>query len=274
MKSAQFSKNNTSMSAVQHPESFFRELEIEFLVHELKDPLAIIETGMRSLLEKPEKYGILSSRQEKTLRRSLRNTRKVRDMVNGLLEIGRSEAGRFVCRRFDPVSTVYGVICEALEILGMSGPEAGKADHNMEALQRECAAQQIFVTIEPAVERMELWQDEVKFRQIVGNLLKNAMFHRRDRIDLRLAVNQEYLYVEIADDGPGIEPEHHDVIFQRYARVDETPSSRKGHGLGLAGALILARSLGGDITVTSLKGQGATFRVLLPLQLNRSQHGQ
>ena len=58
------------------PDSFFREIEIEFLIHELKDPISIIETGMRSLLEKRGKYGPLSERQEKTLKRSLRNTRK------------------------------------------------------------------------------------------------------------------------------------------------------------------------------------------------------
>ena len=41
--------------------SFFREIQIEFLLHELKDPIAIIETGARTLLEKKEKYGALSS---------------------------------------------------------------------------------------------------------------------------------------------------------------------------------------------------------------------
>ena len=47
--------------------NFFRELEIEFLLHELKDPLSIIETGMRSLLEKPEKYGGVVSSAGKNL---------------------------------------------------------------------------------------------------------------------------------------------------------------------------------------------------------------
>jgi two-component system, OmpR family, sensor kinase len=244
-------------------------LEIEFLLHELKDPISIIETGMRSLLEKPEKYGALSSRQAKTLRRSLRNTRKVRDMVNGLLEIGRSEAGRFVCRRFSPIQTVFGVILDALEIMGKYVPESGKSDLDREAIQRVCAAQQIFVTIDSAVEPLELLQDKVKFRQIVGNLLKNALFHRKDRVDLQLTTNKLSFCVKIADDGPGIEPEHHQMIFQRYAQVNETPSPRKGHGLGLAGALILARSLGGDIAVTSAKGQGATFSVTLPITLKQ-----
>ncbi len=257
---------------MREPEGFFRELEIEFLLHELKDPISIIETGMRSLLEKPDKYGDLSARQEKTLRRTLRNTRKVRDMVNGLLEIGRSEAGRFVCRRFSPAPMVFAVILDALEIMGKYIPEPGKTDEFIKReidMQAACASQQIFVTVDPEVEQVEMLQDDVKFRQIVGNLLKNALFHRKDRIDVRLTTCNGALCVGIADDGPGIEPEHQQMIFQRYAQVAETPSSRKGHGLGLAGALILARSLSGDIVVSSVKGQGATFSLSLPLILER-----
>jgi signal transduction histidine kinase len=75
----------------------------------------------------------------------------------------------------------------------------------------------------------------------------------------------------VRDDGPGIEPDHHELIFRRYTQVKEcTLGERRGHGLGLAGALILARSIGGDIRVTSRKGQGATFRLTLPRELTQS----
>jgi two-component system, OmpR family, sensor kinase len=268
---------SNSDSAAGEREGFFRELEIEFLLHELKDPIAIIETGMRALLEKSDKYGALSARQEKTLRRTLRNTWKVRDMVNGLLEIGRSEAGRFVRRRFSPLPVVFAVTLEALEIMGKAVPDAGRMDEGGRDAGRAepdmpavCASQQVFVTAAPGMEHVEMLQDEVKFRQIVGNLLKNALFHRRDRIDVRLCAGHGALRVEITDDGPGIEPEHQQLIFQRYTQVAETPSPRKGHGLGLAGALILARSLGGDLGVSSVKGQGATFSLSLPLVLERA----
>ena len=80
----------------QSSEQFFRDLEIEFLVHELKGPMAVIETGLRTLLERAEKYGPLTPRQEKILKRSLRNSRKARAMLNGLLEIGRAGSGCFL----------------------------------------------------------------------------------------------------------------------------------------------------------------------------------
>ena len=62
--------------AAEKAEQFFREIEIEFLVHELKDPIAIIETGLRTLLERQDKFGALSARQENTLKRTLRNSKK------------------------------------------------------------------------------------------------------------------------------------------------------------------------------------------------------
>jgi signal transduction histidine kinase len=74
--------------------------------------------------------------------------------------------------------------------------------------------------------------------------------------------------VEIADDGPGIEPRHQEAVFGRYKQLQSCALTRSGHGLGLAGARILARCLGGDISVQSRVGSGAAFRLTLPLALD------
>jgi signal transduction histidine kinase len=74
--------------------------------------------------------------------------------------------------------------------------------------------------------------------------------------------------MEVKDDGPGISPSDHDIIFHRYTQVKGNSSfERKGHGLGLVGALIQAKRLGGDITVRSHVGEGATFCLVLPFEL-------
>lgn len=249
--------------------NFFRELEIEFLLHELKDPISIIETGMRALLEKREKYGPLSPRQEKTLNRAFRNTKKVREMLNDLLEIGRSEAGRFVYCRFQPAKTVHAVLEEALESMAGHISEHAGAQREEEKRCKILSDSGIFLEIAPQVGETEMIQDETKFRQIFGNLVKNALYHRKGRIDVKMNREEDYLCIEVTDDGPGVEPEYHQAIFQRYTQIQESASPRKGHGLGLAGALILARGLGGDIEVNSTKGKGATFRLTLPFMLER-----
>jgi two-component system, OmpR family, sensor kinase len=248
---------------------FFREIEIEFLVHELKDPVAVIETGVRMLLERTETYGPLSPRQEKTLKRVLRNARKARSMMYGLLEIGRSQAGCFDCARFQLLPTVQDTLMEAVEsvcppvydqIQSLDGPEEIHA-----VLSGQC----IHLHMDPEISRLELHQDEVKFRQIAGNLIKNALHHRKQRVDITLGCRNKMMWLEVSDDGPGIGAEHHEMVFRRYTQLKADDAlSRSGHGLGLAGALILAQSMGGNIKITSQKGKGATFRLTLPLAMN------
>ena len=254
------------------PQNFFREIEIQFLIHELKDPIAVIETGLRTLLEKKDKFGPLTAKQENTLKRSLRNSQKARSMLSDLLEIGRSESGAFICAHFFPVQSVFQAIKDALEI--MTGPlaeEMGKYDSEEETLAL-LSRNAIFVESAPRAAAAKIFQDETKFRQIVGNLFKNALHHRRSRVEVKMEIENKYLVLAVSDDGPGVPPEHQELIFKRYAQVKECALvSRKGHGLGLAGALVLARCLGGDITIDSPKGKGATFFLKLPVNLDNAR---
>jgi len=250
------------------PGRFFHEISIEFLIHELKDPISIVETGLRTVLEKQDQFGTLSAKQANTLMRSLRNTRKARGLLHDLLEIGRSEAGCLACSRFSPLSSVRQALKDALETMTGPASEAIGKYQIEDELTKLLTGHGIFVHAHAAATTAEMFQDETKFRQIAGNLFKNALHHRKQRMDVQMSVEADRFVLAVKDDGPGIEPQHHDLIFRRYTQVAECAfGERKGHGLGLAGALILARSLGGDIHVTSRKGAGATFSLTLPLQL-------
>ena len=189
-------------------------------------------------------------------------------MLNNLLEIGRSESGCFICSHFQPAKSVYQAMKDSLEI--MTGPlseEIGKYQAEKDALEL-LSRNGIHLDISPPVSDTEIFQDEIKFRQIVGNLLKNALHHRRERLEIKMDIENDVVSLTVADDGPGVEPDHHEMIFRRYAQVKECSIvPRKGHGLGLAGALILARCLGGDIKIVSEKGQGAAFCLTLPVKM-------
>lgn len=249
---------------------FFQEISIEFLIHELKDPIAIIETGLRTVLEKQDKYGPLTSKQANTLMRSLRNTRKAWGILNDLLEVGRSESGCLVGRRFRALAALQQALKDALETVTGPACEAigqYQVEPELIALLNRNG---IFLHLPAGAAAVEMFQDETKFRQIAGNLFKNALHHRRQRMDVYMEIRGDRMSVAVVDDGPGIEPDHHELIFKRYTQIRECAFvERKGHGLGLAGSLALARSLGGDIEVSSRKGEGATFRLTLPLQLER-----
>jgi signal transduction histidine kinase len=254
------------------PEQFFRELQVQFLVHELKDPIAIIEAGVRSLLEKRGKSGPLSPRQEKTLKRVLRGALKGRSMLNNLLEIGRSEAGQIIGGSFCPAKIIYADLLASIETM------EGELFEQISELMSEDAVLNflkqagISYDVASGMDDIKIIQDEAKFSQIVGNLIKNALRFRKERLEIRLLREKEMIVVEIGDDGPGIKQKDHGRIFQPYVQAEaKSTLTSKGHGLGLAGALILAKGLGGDVSVQSEVGKGATFRFTLPLRIGVEQ---
>ncbi len=249
------------------PGHFFRELQVQFLVHELKDPIAVIEAGVRSLLEKEDKLGPLSPRQERTLKRVLRGALKGRSMLNNLLEIGRSEAGQITGRSFRPAKTIYADLLASIETMEGELFEQLNELTTEDAVLRFLNQAGISLCIAADMDAMEIVQDESKFSQIEGNLIKNALRFRKERLEIKLFQEKETVVVEIEDDGPGIKPEDHKRIFQPYVQAQsESTPARKGHGLGLAGALILAKGLGGDLSVQSEAGKGATFRFSVPMR--------
>jgi len=252
--------------------SFFRELQIEFLLHELKDPFSVIEAGVRSLLEKRDKFGPLSQRQERALMRILRNAVKTTGMLNSLLEVGRSEAGTFRCCTFYPVQSVCNAIMDALETTGRMSYEDLGVLKEWRDFVRFLYDYGISFNVSPRIEGREMIQDEPKFCQIVGNLLKNALHHRERRVQIDLDLEGDVITLLVQDDGPGIDPKYRELVFRRYAQINsEGAQSRKGHGLGLAGARILARRLGGDVVIVSGAAKGAAFRLTMPLELQSNR---
>ena len=265
------------MSTMQNPpettrppetenKTFFREVQIEFLIHELKDPISVIETGIKTLLAKQDKYGPLSASQERTLNRVLRNTKKAWEMLNNLMEIGRSEAGCFISCRFLPAQAIYETLLEALETKAAQIAEGSSRYTDQQELLQYLNRCGISLQVAPHLNEIEMFFDEIKFRQIVGNLIKNALHYRRELLEIRMLRENDCLCVDVSDDGPGIDPEHHQAVFLRYTQLYPNETiSRQGHGLGLAGALIMAKNLGGDIELKSVKGKGATFRLKIPI---------
>ena len=254
--------------AVAGSDDFFRALDTQLLVHELKSPLLLIEAAARTLIEQTARMGPLTERQEKTVKRILRGTLRGRRLVDQLLEIGRAESAQFSFASFDVGEALLKVLIESVEssdaqlAARLSEVTAGEAQHAV------LAQAGITIKIAAEIDQMRIFQDRAKFDLVVGNLIQNALHFRRQSLTVDLDREGDDLIISVQDDGPGISPEHRAAVFERYKQLPiHDGFERKGHGLGLAGALILARRLGGDISLDSVPGQGATFRFSIPCGL-------
>jgi two-component system OmpR family sensor kinase len=119
--------------------------------------------------------------------------------------------------------------------------------------------------------------DQSRLRQVVGNLVTNAITHTPPAtpVTLRLhADGPEHAMIEVADRGPGLTPEQAEQVFERFYRVDKARTRRaaggpglphSGSGLGLAIVAALVAAHQGTVDVITAPGEGATFRVRLPL---------
>ena len=116
-----------------------------------------------------------------------------------------------------------------------------------------------------------LWSEEItldirKVRQVFRNLLSNALKFRKKEVTLDISIDDMKFIISIMDDGKGIEKEFHEKVFEEYFQLgDERDCCIRGHGLGLAGALVLVEDMGGEMILESEKDKGARFTVKLPL---------
>lgn len=104
----------------------------------------------------------------------------------------------------------------------------------------------------------------------LGNLVENAIQHSPAGSEVTVSIRESesagYVRIAVADQGPGIAPEHVDKIFQRFYRVDASRQRKSGGtGLGLSIARNVARGAGGEVSVKTFPGQGATFVISLPV---------
>ncbi|GLY99950.1 HAMP domain-containing sensor histidine kinase [Actinoplanes sp. NBRC 103695] len=112
----------------------------------------------------------------------------------------------------------------------------------------------------------EVVADPVRLRQLVGNLLSNAIRHSRpgDAVTVRTGVEADRLSIAVIDTGAGIAAEDLPRLFDRFWRADESRNrATGGSGLGLPIARKIAEAHGGDITVESRLGSGTTFTATL-----------
>lgn len=245
-------------------------IKIDILIHDLKVPLAVIEAGAASLLKRPEKYGPLTEKQKKVLIRVLRNTKATQMLVNDVLELGRSTEGIVSLTNFRVSNLIEQAFVELFDLTDSGASERIMNCTDLPLLRDVLKKQGVMLCIDEALWYQEVVLDEAKIKQILRNLLSNALKYRKSMVELEFDKKDDYLLFSVKDDGEGIPSAYHEKIFECYFQMDATNiCSVRGHGLGLAGVMVLVEDMNGKLLLESEEGKGAKFLVELPLKSNK-----
>jgi two-component system OmpR family sensor kinase len=152
----------------------------------------------------------------------------------------------------------------------------------VQAAQATAPDRKIELDVRDDPDELVAYGDDARLRQVIGNLLTNALVHTPADASVTLRLYSESgnrAVVEVSDTGPGLSAEQRDHVFERFYRVDgartrRTDGAATGTGLGLAIVAAIVRAHHGTVEVASEPGEGATFRVTLPALApdNSGQH--
>jgi signal transduction histidine kinase len=220
----------------------------EFLAsmsHELRTPLNAVIGFSDVLLERM--FGELNERQEEYVRDIRDSGQHLLELINEILDLSKVEAGRM-----------------DLEPAPLSLPAL--LDQGLALVRERAARQHLSVSLTVAPEVGEVWADEIKLKQVVVNLVTNAVKFTpvggSVAVDARVVADEAV--VTVRDTGIGIAAEDQDRIFEAFQRGDRRAST-EGTGLGLTLSRRFVELHGGRLWVQSAIGAGSTFAFAIPV---------
>jgi signal transduction histidine kinase len=221
----------------------------EFLAsmsHELRTPLNAVIGFSDVLLE--GMFGALNERQEEYVRDIRDSGRHLLDLINEILDLSKVEAGRM-----------------ELEPAELSLPEL--LEQGLALVRERAARQRLTVSLSVGDDVGVVWADEVKLKQVVVNLVTNAVKFTPEggRVDVSARVVGDEVVVTVRDTGIGIAPEDQTRIFAAFQRGDRR-ASVEGTGLGLTLSKRFVELHGGRVWVESAPGVGSTFGFAIPVR--------
>jgi putative nucleotidyltransferase with HDIG domain len=218
--------------------------------HEVRTPLTSVISPIQSFYQGD--MGELAPEQLRLISQMYRNSLKLLDMINQMLDFSKFEAGKMQLRlaAVDIDETVRDIMAVFGDVTKRKGIKLGYVREN---------------SIPP------LYLDVEKVERIIMNLLRNAIkFTESGSITVRTRKNQHVIAIEVEDTGTGIPRDHLPDIFKRFQQVDTSSTRRfEGTGLGLTIVKEAIDLMKGSIQVFSEEDKGTRFVIQLPDNLDQ-----
>ncbi len=249
-QSEELQEQNMELETQREQVEEANRLKSEFLSnmsHELRTPLNSVMALSRVLIMQAREK--LSQEEAHYLEIIERNGKQLLNLINDILDLSKIEAGRMNVnpRLFSPKSTIETIL-ESLE--------TPAEDKGIEVIQK----------IPDDLPKIE--SDESRVHQILQNIIGNAVkFTNQGSVTVSASNDAQKIHIRIKDTGIGISEKDRRHIFDEFRQADGSSARLfEGTGLGLTIAYKAAKMLGGDISVESALGRGATFTVTLPIK--------
>ena len=245
-------KLKAATDALEQSFRMLRELEkvrddlMKMIVHDLKTPLTSVLATLEMVLDGD--FGLVTEDQRRALADAEGKAEDLLALIEDLLEIARIEEGMIVLQP-TPIAPA-ALLAEVVHEWSLR-------------FQQENAKATIDVTDDAPV----FEADKGLLKRVFANLVQNALTHTAKSVTISFSARKEGdgVLFTIADDGPGIPPEYHEVIFRKFEQVKAAVPRVRSSGLGLAFCKLVADAHGGRIWVQSTEGRGSAFHLTLPI---------
>jgi signal transduction histidine kinase len=209
-----------------------RRQQMADIAHELRTPLSVIQGRIEGLLD-----GVYP-RDDAQLGQALTDTRMLTRLVDDLRTLAHAESGTLILQK-EP--TDVGVLAREVA----------------DTFSAEAKSRQVSLQLEAPSDAPLVWVDPLRLRQILMNLVSNALHHTpaNGLISIEISATTDRVVVKVADTGTGVAAEDLPKIFDRFYKG----RASRGSGLGLAIARNLVTAHGGEIKAESQPGHGTTI---------------
>jgi signal transduction histidine kinase len=242
-------KRNAELQAANEELQKLHELRdnlTSMIIHDLRSPLGGI-VGYHDLLRATE-GPTLSNKGTEYLNRASASSARLVEMVNSLLDISKLEAGELKLKR---------TLCDLHEIAREGA-----------ALLGSLAREKTLEVVAP-MKLVTASLDRELIIRVIQNLLANALKYTPGggKVSICIADDEKGVCMSVTDTGPGIPPEYHERIFEKFGQV-ASGGPRVGTGLGLTFCRLAVEAHGGRIGVESEQGRGSRFWFVLPARVS------